>query len=82
MKCWKCGGHMSRSNGHAYCDNCNRSVSYKTNSQSTGDDSSLANGCLIGCLAIFLKYILITGLVLIGIIFLAIIVGVVWLFVS
>lgn len=90
MKCWKCGSHMSRHNGIASCDRCGRSVSYKTNSQSSGSGSlssdSLSSGCvfgcLAGCLALTIKYVLIGGLILAGIVVLVIAIGIAWIFIT
>lgn len=71
---------MSRRNGLAICNQCGRMVSYKSKTSSSSE-----SGCLIGCLAVLLaglfKWILIGGLILLGIVLLVIIIGVVWILV-
>lgn len=50
MKCWKCGGHMSRSGGWATCDSCGRTVQYgqSKNSDYGGGGSIATAGAIIG----------------------------------
>ena len=50
MKCWKCGGHMSRSGGWATCDSCGRTVQYgQSKNNDYGGGGSIADaGAIIG----------------------------------
>lgn len=76
---------MSKCSGYAYCDRCGRSVSYKTSNNSSSVDSfgeGCMIGCLSGCLAMLLKYLLIGGLIVAGIVILAIVIGIIWIFVT
>ncbi|MBQ8311723.1 MAG: hypothetical protein IJX84_00755 [Clostridia bacterium] len=55
MKCWKCGGHMTKYGVSAVCDSCGRTVYPKSHSNQTNSPPSLSNslGLLgIGTLAL------------------------------
>lgn len=52
MKCWKCGGHMTKYSSFAVCDNCGRSVNRKTNSHMNSNNSDSSFSGLLGLLGI------------------------------
>lgn len=58
MKCWRCGGHMTKYGSYATCDHCGRSVAVNTGSRYSNrkaeDTPSLAeSACFAGLASVF-----------------------------